>query len=142
METIPISSLSQKKVAQLNSAISIPPLYLSVERFEFCEDLNAVLYTIEVGIQNDDVVYKHMVQRRYSALQEFDAQIRPAFGDSKYLHEFPPKKLFGNFDPHFLEKRADKLQEYLGNLCRVAGLCESSVFKRFFEINENLLKEF
>ena len=142
MSKIQISNLSPKKIEQLNSAISIPPMYLSIEKYEFCEDLNAILYHIEIGIQKNQQVYKYIVQRRYSSLQEFDSQARSIFGESKYFHLFPPKKIFGNFDPHFLEKRSDQLQEYLSNLVKVAGLCESSIFKRFFDINDSILLEF
>lgn len=139
---IPIIKLTQKKAAQLNLAISIPPMYLTIEKFEYNEEFKATFYTIEVGIQKDSVVCTHTVQKRYSALQEFDAQIRPTFSESRYLRQFPPKKLFGNTETEFVEKRAEKLQDYLANLVRVAGLCETQVFRRFFGIDENLIKNF
>ncbi|EAY10074.1 PX domain containing protein [Trichomonas vaginalis G3] len=139
---VPIIKLPQKKAAQLNLAISIPPMYLSVEKFEFDPQFKAVFYNIEVGIQKDSMVCVHTISKRYSALQEFDSQIRPKFSESRYLHPFPPKKLFGNTENEFLEKRSEELQNYLGNLVRVAGLCETQVFRRFFGIDDSVIKSF
>ena len=136
----PITELSQKKSAQLNLAVSIPPMYISVENYNFNTDFNAVFYTIEIGIQKDTKVCVHTISKRFSALQEFDNQIRPNFSESRYLLPFPPKKIFGNLDPSFLEKRMEQLQNYLGNLVRVPGLCETSIFRRFFEISEEFIK--
>lgn len=136
----PITELSQKKSSQLNLAISIPPMYISVENYNFDKEFNAVFYTIEIGIQKGTNVCVHTVTKRFSALQEFDSQIRSNFSESRYLLPFPPRKIFGNLDPSFLEKRAEQLQNYLGNLVRVAGLCETTVFRRFFDISEEFLR--
>ena len=44
IKSIPLNSLSQKKLSQLQSSIAIPPMYISVEGFELVNDLNAILY--------------------------------------------------------------------------------------------------
>jgi hypothetical protein len=137
---IPISELTQNKSSQLNLAISIPPMYLSVEKYQMDEQIGAVFYLIEIGIQKDNNVIVHYVSKRFSELSEFDSQIRSKFSGSKYLVSFPPKTLFKNTDRKFLEKRAEQLQNYLASLVRVAELCETSVFRRFFDISESLLR--
>ena len=136
-DSIPLNSLSQKKRAQLNASTSIPPMYITVESYAFHYTLNAIVYTIEIGIQCDQIVHLKRAQRRFSALRTLDSQIRdcPQFSDSSYLKPFPPKKLLGNKDPAFIEKRLEQLQYYLENLLKVPGVTRSSIFLRFFDID-------
>lgn len=138
--TVNFSTLPHIKASQLNLAISIPPMYITVEGYRYDESLKATLYKIEIGIQKGSMVYQHVIERRFSAFQEFDNQIRPKFNESRYLLPFPPKKLFGNTDPVFVEKRAKKLQDYLGNLVRVAGVCETSSFRQTFGITDTMIE--
>lgn len=141
MDCIPVASLSQKKYAQLESAISIPPMYLSIEKYELVQDINAVVYEIEIGIQKSKNVYTHKVNRRYSALEEFDRQIRPQYSNSKYLLPFPPKKMFGNKDPSFLEQRSSQLQQYLASMIKIPGVCICQTFTHFFEIDTSVIND-
>lgn len=135
INTIPLSSLQQKKLSQLQSSIAIPPMYITLEGYQLASDLNAILYNIEIGIQKNQTVYVKTCQRRYSALQELDTSIRAQFHDSKYLLPFPPKKYLGNMDPAFIEKRQSQLENYLENLIKVPGVCTSSLFSRFFDFS-------
>ena len=142
METeVPLTSLSQKKLEQLQNMTADPRMYIFIEKFDLDPTINAVVYDIEVGIQKDTTVYIKKIQRRYSALREFDEQIRPLYKGNRFLHPFPPKKLFGNKDKAFLDERAIQLQRYLTNLVKVTGITTTPTFCRTFEINQNLLND-
>ena len=134
-----VSDLPRCKSSQLNLGISIPAMYINVENYSYDSEKKAVFYTIEVGIKKGAKVEIHTLTKRYSDIQKFDSKIRSSYSDSRYLFPFPPKKLFGNTKPSFLEKRASQLQKYLGNLVRVAGLSEAPSFRRFFEISDEYI---
>jgi hypothetical protein len=138
---IPLASLSQKKLAQLQSSTVIPRMYLYIEKYDLEPGINAIVYEIELGIQKGQIVRVFKVQRRYSALAGFDEQIRPLYKDSRFLQPFPPKKAFGNKDPAFLSDRAEKLQRYLTNLVRVAGVVNTPAFIRTFDIDPDILND-
>jgi hypothetical protein len=136
-ETVPISTLTEKKQAQLQSSISIPPMYISIERFSLDTLVHATIYHIEIGIQKNDNVVFHCIDRRYSELYGLDTEIRKQFGDSHYLLDFPPKKFYGNKDPEFLQRRCEQLQKYLANLVMIPGISRSPSFTRFFLIDDS-----
>ena len=136
---VPVASLSQKKLSQLQSSTVDPRMYLYIEKFDLDPAINAVVYDIEVGIQKDNNVHIHKIQKRYSTLLEFDQQIRPLYKTNRFLQQFPPKKLFGNKDKEFLDERADMLQKYLTNLVKVAGVNATPQFCRCFEIDPSLI---
>lgn len=138
---VPISSLSSKKMLQLNNSTIIPRMYLYIEKYQFDPVVNAVVYDIEVGVQRKETIFVHTVRRRYSALQQFDDQIRSLFRDSRFLMAFPPKKIFGNKSEEFLRERADQLQNYLTNLVKVAGVANTPAFMRCFDIDADMLTD-
>ena len=138
---VPLTSLSSKKMAQLNTSTIIPRMYLYIEKYDFDPVVNAVVYDIEVGIQRHQSVFVHTVRRRYSALQQFDEQIRSLFKESRFLQPFPPKKIFGNKNSAFLKDRADGLQTYLTNLVKVAGVANTPAFMRCFDIDADMLTD-
>ena len=142
METeVPVASLSQKKLSQLQSSTVDPRMYLFIEKFDLDPAINAVVYDIEVGVQKESTVHIKKIQKRYSELRNFDEQIRPLFKDNRFLQPFPPKKLFGNKDKAFLDERAEQLQRYLTNLVKVAGVVTTPHFVRCFEINPSLIND-
>jgi hypothetical protein len=138
---IPLASLSQKKLAQLQSSTVIPRMYLYIEKYDLDPALGAVVYEIEIGVQKGQIVRVFKVQRRYSALLGFDEQIRPLYKDSRFLQPFPGKKAFGNKEPAFLSDRAEKLQRYLTNLVRVASVVNTPAFIRTFNIDLDVLND-
>ena len=142
METeVPVSSLSQKKLAQLQSSTCDPRMYLFIEKFDLDPAINAIVYDIEIGIQKESTVHIKKVQKRYSQLREFDDYIRPLYKGNRFLQPFPPKKIFGNKDKAFLDERAEQLQKYLTNLVKVTGVVSLPHFCRCFEVDQNLLNE-
>ena len=109
-------------------------MYISVEDYSLDKDLDCIMYKIEVGLMNGNYVKTYSSEKRFSDLREFDKQIKQDFGDSINLQPFPPRKIFGNKDPKFLERRKNQLQEYLSGLVNVAGLCESLIFRNTFNL--------
>ena len=140
-QTIPITSLAPKKLAQLQGSTIIPRMYLHIENFDLDATINAVVYNIEIGIQKGQNVHIHTVKKRYSAIQQFDEMIRPLFKESRFLMPFPPKKMFGNKQKEFLDQRAEALQKYLTNLVRVSGIINTPAFIRCFEIDPDLIND-
>lgn len=136
-----ISDLSQKKQEQLQLANIIPPMYISIEGFKIDPTLNVAIYEIEIGIQNNEFVVTHKVNRRFSALKDFDTKIRSQFADSHYLLSFPPKTFLPNTSPAFLEQRSEQLQKYLANLVKIPGLSSYPTFLQFFEIGDDSLSD-
>jgi hypothetical protein len=116
-------------------------MYLFIDKYEYDPTIKAVVYHIEIGIQKAQIVHAHKVQRRYSALQQFDSQIRPLYKDSRFLQPFPPKKFFGNREADFLVERCDKLQKYLTNLVRVAGVVNTPAFMRCFDVDPESISD-
>jgi hypothetical protein len=141
MMEIPFSSLAPKNVKRLKRSAIIPRVYMSVEKFEMDSAVNAIVYTVETGIQKGDVVYLFRTKHRYSALLEFDEQIRKIVQGSQFLKPFPPKKAFGNTDFAFLNDRAKQLQKYLSHLVQVAGIVTTKPFIKTFQINARLLEK-
>jgi hypothetical protein len=135
-ETAAISSLPEKKLSQIQSSISIPPMYISIERFSLDPQVQATIYHIEIGLQKNDSVVFHSIDRRYSEIHALDAEIRKQFEDSHYLLAFPPKKFYGNKTPQFLQRRCEQLQKYLASLVMVPGIARSPSFARFFLLDD------
>lgn len=130
-----LASLSQRKRALLQVSITNPPIYLSIDRFIYNKEIGAFLYSIEIGIKKGNSVEIHKVERRYSALFQFDRKIRPIFNEFLTLLDFPPKKYIGNKDPIFLQQRKEDLEKYLSNLNRLPGIIKNSTFLEFFELD-------
>ena len=142
METeVPVASLSQKKLSQLQSSTVDPRMYLFIEKYDLDPAINAIVYDIEVGVQKESIVHVKKVQKRYSQLREFDERIRPLFKDNRFLQPFPPKKIFGNKNKEFLDERAEQLQKYLTNLVKVAGIVSTPHFCRCFEVDPSLVND-
>lgn len=136
---VPVASLPQKKLSQLQNSTVDPRMYIYIEKFDLDPSVGAVVYDIEIGMQKENIVHVHKIQKRYSELYEFDSQIRPLYKNSRFLQPFPPKKRFGNKDKAFLDQRAEALQKYLSNLVKVAGLVSTIQFCRCFEIDSALI---
>ena len=130
-----LSSLSPKKLEMLKSSQSIPRMYIMLSSYEIDTQENAVFYLIEVGVEKGSDIEIHRVRRRYSAIKEFDDQIRVEYSDSRFLMPFPPKKFFGNMEKEFITKRYNELSVYLSNLVKIPRLTKAFEFLKFFEIS-------
>lgn len=135
-KTAKVETLAQKKQTQLSLSVTEPRLYIVINGYEYDINLDAYLYTVEIGLQNDDIVDIKTRKIRYSQMYEFDQKIRPYFQEFRYLLPFPPKKYIGNKNPEFITSRMEQLQTYLGNLVRIPGICTSDAFMQTFRIQK------
>ena len=136
---VTVSSLNQKKKSILHQSATTPPMYITVENHSFNKECSAVVYTIEIGLQFGGEVEIIKCQKRYSELYQLDKEIEGLFQESIIKPSFPPKKWFGNFDKKFISQRAEKLQNYLTDLCKVNTILKSDQFKSFFGISDDKL---
>lgn len=84
-----------------------------------------VEYTVEVrDLTGESWCFK----RRYSALRFFHELIKKS---EKRVPNFPPKKLFGNLNPDFLENRRKQIEQYFNALVHIPEILHSSAFKDF-----------
>jgi len=72
---------------------------------------DVTFYLIEVAPQSGEY---WKIARRYSQFKDLHDRLSSMFaiGDSSLLH-LPPKRIFNNNDPGFIQKRRAELQEYL-----------------------------
>jgi len=100
---------------------------MSITITEYDTSKSHVEYTIVVkDIKTGD---SFKFQRRYSSLRGLHEQLKRTL---KNLPHFPPKKLFGNKNPAFIESRKNQLQEYLSALVNIPDTSSNSYFKEFF----------
>ena len=85
--------VSYAKISQLQGSNTIPPIYISLEGYEFDSGINAIVYDIEIGVEKNQKICSKHIKRRYSALNMADIEIRKKFGGSSYLLKFPQKKI-------------------------------------------------
>lgn len=135
-KTAKVETLAQKKQTQLSLSVTEPRLYIVINGYEYDFNLDAYLYTVEIGLQNEDIVDIKTRKIRYSQMYEFDKKIRPFFQEFRYLLPFPPKKYIGNKNPDFITSRMEQLQTYLGNLVRIPGICTSDAFMQTFRLQK------
>lgn len=69
-------------------------------------------------------------RKRYSLLRRFHDDLHHSCSS---LPVFPPKKMFGNTKPQFLEKRRVALEDYFSRICNLAEVRESEVFAEFIK---------
>lgn len=68
-----------------------------------------------------------MVQRRYTQFCQLHAQLLGAVGLESTLPPLPPKKMMGNMDAVFVEQRRVALEQYLQQVCAMAGRLDGSI---------------
>lgn len=67
-------------------------------------------------------------RKRYSLLRRFHEELHTTCSS---LPSFPPKKMFGNTKPQFLEKRRSALEDYFARLCDLPSVRNSELFGGF-----------
>lgn len=135
MPRFQLSTLNQKKKSQLHQSIDEEkPFYISVEGYEVNQTLGVTFYTLEIGFKcDDDTVEAYTTLKRFSQLEKLDRIIRTKI-NTQIIADFPPKKIFFNTFPDFIQKRANDLQNYLQSLTMVRGITKLTEFKVFFGI--------
>lgn len=86
-----------------------------------------VEYTLEVKDHNGEA---WCFKRRYSALRFFHELIKKS---ERKVPNFPPKKLFGNLNPDFLETRKKQIEQYFMSLTKIPEILHSASFKDFIK---------
>lgn len=84
-------------------------------------------YIIEVSNLVNGEIWKF--QRRYSVLREIHEQFKSAFGVTL---KFPPKKMFGNKNPKFLEQRRADLEGFFVSITKMKEAAENELAQQFF----------
>ena len=74
---------------------------------------------------------------RYSAIRDFHELIRGLAGSKAPV--FPPKKLFGNLKPSFLEERRGQLERYFQELLAVPEVSNNPALMRFLSPNNRVM---
>lgn len=69
-------------------------------------------------------------KKRYSRLREFHEHLKKT---CPHLPHFPPKKLFGNMQPAFLQQRKKALEDYFRDLCVLPEVHNNETFKGFIK---------
>jgi hypothetical protein len=69
-------------------------------------------------------------RKRYSLLRRFHEELHHICSS---LPLFPPKKMFGNTKPQFLEKRRSALDDYFSRLCDLPSVRKSEIFGGFIK---------
>ena len=135
MFRIPVSSLPLQKKQLLSKCVSMPPMYITIEKHKYDEIARAVVYEIQIGIQHGNDINTNTIRTRYSEMDNLDKQIRGTLGNGAQLRQFPAKKWIGNRDEEFLKQRSSELQDYMIQLLKVPGILQNLHFRKFFDID-------
>ena len=100
---------------------------ITVKVGEYDDLRGHVEYTIEVKDINGET---WCFKRRYSALRFFHELLKKS---EKRVPNFPPKKLFGNLNPDFLDARKKQIDLYFISLTKIPEIVHSSAFKDFIK---------
>jgi hypothetical protein len=125
---VPIDSVTYQKRKMLAESSSTAPMYIVIEHDEFCKELKAVFYDIQIGIQTGSDVTIYFVKTRYSQLAKLHIDLQLSGIDLNSLKPFPPKCWFGNMKKEFLSERRQALQDYLTSLTLVSTILEEKCF--------------
>jgi hypothetical protein len=134
MLRFPISSLPLAKQKMLTMCGSVPRFYITVERYDFHERLGAIVYDLQVGIQDREDVIAHTIQARFSQLELLDKKLRDSVPSCESLKPFPPKRWLCNTNDRFLRARSMELQRYLLNLVQIRTMGTNPDFTGFLQI--------
>lgn len=100
---------------------------LTIKVSEYDDSRGHVEYCIEVrDITGESWCFK----RRYSALRFFHELLKKY---EKRVPNFPPKKIFGNLNPEFLESRRKQIEQYFNSLTHIPEILHSVAFKDFIK---------
>lgn len=77
-------------------------------------------------------------RKRYSLLREFHERLKRTISQ---LPHFPPKKVFGNKQPTFLQQRKAALEQYFAQLCSLSEVRQNSDFQAFIKPRDAVVLE-
>eukprot|EP01114_Cavostelium_apophysatum_P015364 TRINITY_DN4162_c0_g1_i1.p1 TRINITY_DN4162_c0_g1~~TRINITY_DN4162_c0_g1_i1.p1 ORF type:complete len:965 (-),score=203.61 TRINITY_DN4162_c0_g1_i1:17-2884(-) len=93
-----------------------------------------VLYVIKIEIKGA-MCSEWTVSRRYSEFRKLHSKVSHIISEHHGNFSLPSKHILSNksLDPHFIEERRQKLENYLRHCCRIPELIGSEVFEQFVE---------
>lgn len=91
------------------------------------------LYIIQVDFRGN----QWTVQRRYNQFHTLTDQLQAAFPSEK-LPKLPPKKVMGNMDNNFIQKRRIELEKFLIDISQHVLLATSEIFRSFIDMQEGI----
>jgi hypothetical protein len=134
MLRFPISSLTLTKQKMLTTCASVPRFYVTVEGHEHDSNLGAVVYNLQVGIQDGKDVVTHTIQARFSQMEVLDKKLRGSLAGCAAAKPFPPKQWLFNTNERFVRTRSADLQRYFDSLVQVRNLGTNPEFCGFFQM--------
>jgi hypothetical protein len=138
MLRIPVASLPLPKQKMLASCTSVPRLYISIERFRFACEIQAVVYEIQIGVQQNQDVIVHTVNLRFSQMEKLHQSLSQRISLTGSNLRFPVKRWFGNTNEQFLKQRADNLQKYFSDLLQIRGMGGNHALRKLFQIDNEM----
>jgi hypothetical protein len=137
MKRFPVSALPLSKQKMLLTCGSSPRFYLTIERYGLSEFVAAIVYEIQVGIQEEHDVVVHTVSTRFSELHQLNTELQRTLTGSARLAPFPQKRWLGNTTKSFLQTRANGLQEFLSSLVPVRNMSQRPEFVGVFRFSND-----
>lgn len=101
----------------------------SIQFKSYQQTSDYITYEIEVKDESETWVF----HRRYSNLRLFYTQLPPI------LLIFPPKKIFGNKNPKFLDHRQKELDQFFKNLLKIPNILDFPVVKSFLYPSDRIV---
>ena len=129
-----ITNLIQKKRSQLHQSVSTP-MYLTIEDYEYNENLDTFIYKIEYGIQiNQSQISRKIIYKRYSEILNFYSELS-LISKIININDFPKKIWFFKNDENKIKRRCEQMNECLSNVCCIENITKNDVFKKFVDEN-------
>ena len=135
MEILSLDKLNNQKILALHNSITQPPMYISLESYQFDSKAKTVFYVIEVGILHSNSIHIHKIITRYSILYDLHQKIYPVLKVNNEIIHFPAKKIFRKNNENFIKKRASNLQDYFNQLTKNPFIRKSKDFREFFGLD-------
>jgi len=90
------------------------------------------VYCVQVDFRGN----QWTVQRRYNQFHQLTDQLAASFPNEKL--KMPPKKVMGNMDSTFIQKRRIELEKFLIDISQRAHIATSEHFRRFIDMQEGI----
>jgi hypothetical protein len=116
----------------------MPRTYISIERFRFVPEVQAIVYEIQIGVQQNQDVIIHTVNLRFSQMEKLHQKLNARISRTGSHLEFPVKRWFGNTDEQFLKQRAADLQTYFSGLLQLRGMGGNQALRNLFQIDHEI----
>ena len=133
----PKEHLTRAKKEQLDNCLTIPHFYISIDGWRYDKEKKKIMYTLEIGVDLDYEVLIFTTEKRYSEFYKLhNALLQFSLLRNENLSEFPPKKMFSQFDVEFIRERQIKLHNYVSSLSSINWIVQNQDFSNFFNYKD------